>query len=328
MRLRTLGERGLIRAIRKEFSESRKDIILGIGDDAAVVKPCRKPLILTKDLLFEGVDFISSLHPPFFLGRKSLNVNLSDIAAMGGIPKYALLGLGLPSNFDILWIKEFLSGFHSAARGGGVLLIGGDLSSANKISISVTVIGEGKNIIRRSGGKPSHILFVSGFLGDSKQGFLLLKRGLKLGDDKRADPLLKAFLDPVPQISLGNELARRGLASAMIDVSDGLSVDLLHICEESGCGAKIELGRLPLSPSLRYFQKRPFPFALHGGEDFQLLFSVADRNLQSILRLQKKFRMTEIGRLTRRKGIFLIDRKGRKRQLPIKGYEHWGRSPR
>jgi thiamine-monophosphate kinase len=246
---------------------------------------------------------------------------------MGGIPKYALLGLGLPSNLDTLWLKKFLSGFHSAAREGGVLLIGGDLSSANKISISVTVIGEGKNIIGRSGGKPGHILFVSGFLGDSKQGFLLLKKGFKLGGDKKTDHLLKAFLDPVPQISLGHELAHNRVASAMIDVSDGLSVDLLHICDESRCGAKIELGRLPLSPSLRYFQKRAFPLALHGGEDFQLLFSVAPQNLESISKLQKKFKITEIGRLTRKKGIFLIDRKGKKRPLQIKGYEHWERSP-
>ena len=328
MRLRSLGEREVIRAIRSEFSKPRRDILIGIGDDAAVVKPGRKPFIFTKDLLFEGVDFITSLHPPFSLGRKSLNVNLSDIAAMGGMPKYALLGLGLPSNLDLTWIKEFLSGFHSAAREGGILLVGGDLSSANKISISVTVVGEGKNIIRRSGGKPGHILFVSGLLGDSKQGFLLLKKGFKLGDDKRADPLLKAFLDPVPQTSLGHELARNRVASAMIDVSDGLSVDLLHICDESGCGAEIDLWRLPLSPSLRYFQKRPLPLALHGGEDFQLLFSAAPRNLELISKLQTKFKITEIGRLTSKKGIFLIDRKGKKKSLEIKGYEHWGRSPR
>jgi thiamine-monophosphate kinase len=325
MKLQSLAERELIRAIRKEFSESRQDVILGIGDDAAVVQPGKRLLLLTKDLLFEDYHFIPSLNPPYFLGRKSLNVNLSDIAAMGGKPKFALLGLGLPSATDTKWLEEYFSGFKSAAKEWNVILLGGDVSESKKISISVTIIGEGKNVIRRSGAKPGHLLYVSGYLGDAKQGFLLLKKGWNLGKDKKADPLLRAFLDPVPQISLGQELSRHKLASSMIDLSDGLSVDLFHLCQESGLGAEIYLERLPLSPEIQHFEKKPRSLALHGGEDYQLLFSVAPRNSKFMLKLQKKYHLASIGRMTGKKGIYVIDSRGKRKPLEIKGYEHFVR---
>lgn len=323
MKLQSLAERELIKAIRKEFSARRQDIILGIGDDAASIQPSKKLLFLTTDLLFEDFHFISSLNPPYFLGRKSLNVNLSDIAAMGGEPKFALLGLGLSSRTDTRWVREYFSGFKSAAKEGNITLIGGDISESKKISISVTVIGEGKNVIKRSGAKPGHLLYVSGYLGDARQGFLLLKRGWKPGKDKKADPLLRAFLDPVPQIALGQDLSRHRLASSMIDISDGLSVDLFHLCEESGLGAEIDVERLPLSPEIRHFAKAPASLALHGGEDYQLLFSVAPQKLNFMIKLGKVYQLTSIGRMTQKKGIFIFDRQGKRVRLEIKGYEHF-----
>ena len=323
MKLKSLEERELISAIRKDFSGSRQGLILGIGDDAAVVKGGRKSFILTKDMLFEDVHFISSLHPPYLLGRKSLNVNLSDIAAMGGEPRYALLGLGFPPRADSGWVNEYFSGFKSAADEWGVALIGGDLSQSKKIAISVTVVGEGRNIIQRRGAKPGHLLFVSGSLGDAKQGFLLLRRGIKLKQDERADPLIKAFLDPVPRIRLAREISRRKLASSMIDISDGLSVDLNHLCQESGCGAEVDQEKLPLSTELRFWQRRPYEIALHGGEDYQLLFSVSPENQKDISGLQKRYRITLIGRMSRKKGIYLVNKRGEKKQLKIKGYQHF-----
>jgi len=324
MKLRRLGERELIAVIRKRFSESRKDIVLGIGDDAAVIRPGRSPLILTKDLLVEDVDFIRTLHPAYSIGRKSLNVNLSDIAAMGGIPKYALLGLGFPSNLSLTWVNEFMAGFGSAARQAGVALIGGDISKAPAIMISVTVVGEGKHSIKRSGAKPGDQVYVSGFLGDAKLGFLLTMKGFRLGRSKSADPILRAFLDPAPRIALGRELARRKIPSSMIDISDGLSVDLMHICEESGTGAEIELGRLPLSPGMRTFGgKKALNYALHGGEDFELLFTAALGKQEVLRRLDKRFKITRIGRITSRKGIYALDRFGREKRLEIKGYQHF-----
>ena len=324
MKLRRLGERELIAAIRKEFSGSGPKAVLGIGDDAAVIRPGRIPLIVTKDLLVEDVDFIRSLHPARSIGRKSLNVNLSDIAAMGGNPKYALLGLAFPPDLSLTWVSEFLAGFGSAARQASVALIGGDVSKALAIIISVTVLGEGKHVIKRSGARPGHRIYVSGCLGDAKLGFLLTLKGLRLGRSKSADPILRAFLDPVPRIALGRELARRDIPSSMIDVSDGLSVDLMHICDESGAGAEIELQRLPLSPGMRTFGgKKALDYALHGGEDFELLFTAAPGKQNLLESLKKRFKISMIGRMTREKGIYTVDRRGRKSRLEIKGYEHF-----
>lgn len=322
MKLRSLRERELISAIRKEFSGKRGDLVLGIGDDAAVIRSDAKSLLLTTDLLIEDVHFIASLHPFYFLGRKSLNVNLSDIAAMGGTPKFALLGMALRPGMERDEVKKFFMGFKAAAREKKIELIGGDISASAKISISVTVIGEGKNPIRRNGAKPGDLIFVSGTLGDAAAGLKLLKGGVKLGKDQKADALLRAFLDPVPQISLGRVLSRHRAATAMIDTSDGLSVDLLHLCEESRVGADVYLEKLPLSPEVGFFEKRPENLALHGGEDYQLLFSVDPRNLDVIAKLQKRYRIRWIGKMKRGKGIFLIDKKGKKRPLEIKGFEH------
>jgi len=323
MKLQNLGERELISRIRKDFSGFSPDVLIGIGDDAAVIRSGKKNLIITQDLLFEGIHFLKALHPPFLLGRKSLNVNLSDVAAMGGAPKYALLGLGLPPETDSNWLKEYFSGFRSASEEEGVALIGGDVSAAKNISISVTVIGEGKNIIQRGGAQEGHLLFVSGSLGDARQGLILLKKGCRLSDDKKADPFLQAFLNPLPQITLGQELSRLNLASSMIDVSDGLSVDLFHLCQESRVGAEIYLEKLPLSPEIHNFQKQPYRLALHGGEDFQLLFTVPPQNLKSLLRLQKKHKITSIGKVIKKRAILLVDRKGKRKPLAIRGYQHF-----
>ncbi|MFP4082906.1 MAG: thiamine-phosphate kinase [Candidatus Aminicenantes bacterium] len=327
MKLESLEENELISAIRREFSGRNPDLLLGIGDDAAVVKAGKKNLIFTKDLLVEDFHFKSSLHPPYFLGRKSLNINLSDIAAIGGRPRYALLGLALPDKMDPSWVIEYFSGLKSAARGSGVNLVGGDISEAKKIFISVTVVGEGKNILKRRGARPGDLLFVSGTLGDAKQGLILLKKAYDLGRDRKADALLKAFLDPRPQVSLGMEISRKKLASSMIDVSDGLSVDLSHLCQESGCGAEIDVRRLPLSPELRSWQRKAVDFALHGGEDYRLLFSVPPERAGSLSLLQKKYKLTFIGRMIKKKSLYLIDQKGKKKPLKIRGYQHFRRIP-
>ena len=323
MKLKRLSEGELIAAIRGDFSQRRRGLVLGIGDDAAVVKIGEKHLIYTKDLLIEDIHFLSSHHPAYFLGRKSLNINLSDIAAMGGKPKYALLGLGVPSGSETRWLEDFFSGFQSAAKESRVALVGGDISQAKKITISVTIIGDGENIIKRSGAKSGHHLFVSGTLGDAKQGLLLLKKGYNLGKDKKADPLLKAFLDPLPQVALGQYISRWRLASSMIDLSDGLSVDLSHLCQESRCGAEIYQRNLPLSPELRAWQKKCFDFALHGGEDYQLLFTVPAQKIKSIERLQQRYPITFIGMMREGKEIYLIDRRGQRKLLEIKGYQHF-----
>ncbi len=323
MKLHRLEEKELIEAIRKEFFTQQANLELGIGDDAAVIKTGKTSLVITKDLLLEDIHFLRRLHPPRLLGRKSLNVNLSDLAAMGAKPKYALLGLGIPVGTETGWIEFFFKGFKSAAGKFGVKLIGGDVTRAQKVTVSVTLIGEGKRIIKRSGAESGHHLFVSGALGEAREGLLLLKRGFKLGGDKKKDKMLKAFLDPTPQVELGMRLAGLQLVSSMIDISDGLSVDLGHICKESRCGAEIEREKLPISFELRSVQRRAFDFAMNGGEDYQLLFSVPPSKLYAVYGLKKKYSLTHIGKTIRGKGIFLIDRRGRRQKLKPRAWQHF-----
>ncbi len=323
MKLHRLGENELILAIREEFRTRQAGLTIGIGDDAAVFKLGGKNLVVTKDLLLEGVHFLLHLHPPRLLGRKCLNVNLSDLAAMGALPKYALLGLGIPLRTETGWIEDFFAGFKSAAKEYGVQLIGGDVTRAQKVTLSVTLLGEGRNIIKRGGARPGHYLFVSGTLGEAREGLLLLKKGAKLGEDKRVDKMLIAFLDPKARVELGEKLSRLRAASAMIDISDGLSVDLGHICEESGFGAEIERERLPVSSELLALQKRSFDFALNGGEDYQLLFSVPPGRLGVVSRLMKKYGLTHIGKIVKEKGIFLIDSQGRRRPIRPDTWQHF-----
>lgn len=329
MRLHSLREKEIIAAIRKEFadSDSDRDLILGIGDDAAFVGGGGNRLFLTTDLLIEGVHFLTAFHPPYELGRKALYVNLSDIAAMGGTPRYALLGLGLKSSLGPSWAERFFLGFKAAAKESGTRLIGGDISAAKKIVISVTVIGRGKRAIRRSGARPGDWIFVSGTLGDAAAGLRLLRRGFLKKKDGRAQALIRAFLDPRPPLSLGPLLARRKLATSMIDTSDGLSIDLAHLCEESQTGAEVFIEKLPLSEAIRVFETKPLELALHGGEDYQLLFTVSPRNLPAIAKFQERFRLHWIGRMTSTKSIWLIDKKGKKSRLFPKGYQHFAREP-
>jgi thiamine-monophosphate kinase len=322
MRLKDIGERGVIDLIRKSFPAPPDNVLLGIGDDAASVRAGGNVLV-TKDLLAEGYDFVAGLHPPELLGRKALNVNLSDIAAMGGRPLYAVLGLGLPRATDLDWLKAFLAGFRRAARKAGVSLVGGDLSQASSIMISVTVIGEAETAVTRSGARPGDRIFVSGTVGDAAAGLALFETGARPGRGRDEDRLLKAFLDPAPRLELGTALAAGHLASAMIDVSDGLSVDLAHIAEASGVAAEIELGAIPLSEALRRRSKDPLAAALHGGEDFELLFTVRPRNVRGVFELGKRFRVTAVGRITPGKGLVAIDARGRRKPLPVRGYEHF-----
>jgi len=325
MKFNDITEKTLIEEIKKEFSSLKPGLSLGIGDDAAVIKAGKKQLLLTKDLLLDGIHFYKDAHPPFLLGRKSLNVSLSDIAAMGGTPLYALLGLGLPENTSGEWIEGFFSGIKSAAEEFDTALAGGDISRSEGMTLSVTVIGEGKNIIKRSGARPGDVICISGKLGDSAQGLRLLNQGAGLGDDQRNDVLLKAFFDPVPQVVLGKIISEKKIASSMIDVSDGLSVDLNHLCEESGVGAEIVEEKIPVSDEVRFYQKKDKDICLHGGEDYSLLFTVLEEKKSRLKLIAKEFDISEIGRMTGGKDIILIKENGQREKLEIRGYQHFFR---
>ncbi len=324
MKLAGLEETGLIRVLRRSFPRRGRGLELGIGDDAAVVRLGGGRLLLTKDLLVEDVDFRRAWQPPRLLGRKSLNVNLSDIAAMGGRPVYALLGLALPKDLKRRWIEGFLRGFRSAASEHGVLLIGGDLSGASRIMISVTVVGRADRVVTRRGAAAGDFLFVSGTLGDAAGGLRILRRNRRaLPIPPKRSLLVQSFLDPQPRLELGRELVRRGLASAMIDLSDGLSVDLGHICRESRVGAEVWEDSLPLSAGLKKQFPSPLKLALHGGEDFELLFSVRPARLKELVRLGRRFPLYPVGRVVRGRTVSLIRRGGRRIPLPARGWKHF-----
>ncbi len=323
MKLRRLSELDLVAAIRGEFAGPGPGLRVGIGDDAAVIQAGREPLLLTTDLLVEGAHFLKRFQPPFYLGKKSLNVNISDIAAMGGRPRFALLGLGLPPRAPRAWVEDFFAGLRRAARDQGVRLIGGDLSRSERILISVTLIGQGKRCVLRSGGRPGQALYVSGFPGRSRAGLDLLKCGAKFGRDKDTDELLRAFLDPEPQVELGSSLARLGAASALLDTSDGLSVDVANLCRESGVGAEVEIGRIPIAPALRRKSASPLQDALYGGEDYGLLFAVPASKVATVERLAKRFPLTRIGRLTREPKVVLVKPSGRKILFESRGFRHF-----
>ncbi len=328
--VRSLGERGLVALLRKMFPRPRT-VFLGIGDDTAWVRGNGRTL-LTTDMLLENFDFTVPTHPPRLLGRKSLAVNLSDVAAMGGRPDYALLGLGLPETTSIAWVREFLLGFREASRRARVALAGGDLSAAKEIMISVTVVGDADRVVRRDGARPGDLLFVSGTPGDAAAGLRLIRKGaapVRRGRPDASCRLRRAFLDPQPRLALGRRLAQAGLATSMIDLSDGLSIDLARISEASGVRALVEARRIPLSESLRAIGGElpgvdPLALALHGGEDFELLFTAPLAKEASVLKLgTPDVPVTRIGRIIRGHGVFIRDLAGKRRPLPAAGFDHF-----
>ena len=228
-----------------------------------------------------------------------------------------------PGAVDKSWLDEFLKGFLAAARESNVALVGGDISRARHIMISVAVTGQAASFIPRNGARPGDRIYVSGTLGNAAMGLRLLKRGRRPGQVGAAKGLINAFLDPVPRLELGSVLGRRCLASAMIDISDGLAVDLAHICEESSVGAELDLSRIPLSDGLRKLAKAPLGLALGGGEDYELLFTVRPGNESRLRRLLHHFKLTAIGRITAARKIMAVDPAGNKKPLQIRGYEHF-----
>ena len=266
-------------------------LIRGIGDDAAVIgQSTGRDNVVTADLLVEDVDFRRGATPPALLGHKALAVSLSDIAAMGARPLWALLSIGLPKDiWDSTFLDELYDGFFAIADRYDVRLIGGDISrTPEKIVIDSMVIGEcaSKRAVPRSGAKAGDHIFVTGSLGGSAAGLRLIERGARLEkrlsrdvDSDSLQQLLLRHLQPEPRVGWGLVLGQEDLATAMIDISDGLSSDLHHLCEESSVGASIESQRIPINPLVVELSGRraldPLLLALHGGEEFELLFTVS-----------------------------------------------------
>ena len=300
-----------------------------VGDDCAVLpKSDQADLLITADMLVEDVDFRLGWTTPEFLGHKALAVSLSDIAAMGGRPTFAMLSIGVPER---LWNGEFLdtfyTGWHCLAREFGVELVGGDVSRVpDKLVIDSIVLGEAGRgrAIPRSGAKPGDKIYVSGRLGGAAGGLFLLESGNRHGQE--LNPVEQGLIDrqlrPRPRLDISHAIAKVG-ASAMIDLSDGLSSDLAHICESSGVGARIFFDRLPIDDRLAPVfdsDDRRLHFALDGGEDFELLFTL---DAEKILPVGSGD-LTCIGEITANSGKIELIRDGVASEIKPKGFQHFG----
>jgi len=270
----------LIAALSREFGPPPPEVVLGIGDDcAAIALDGGQILLWTVDTLVEGVHFDLAYMTLAQLGWKALAVNVSDIAAMGGEPGQALLSLGWPPQLNRALALEFARGLAQAGREFGVAVIGGDtVASPGGLTVTITLTGmvPASQMVRRAGARVGDLVYVTGYLGEAAAGLELLRCGLEI-DPALAAPLIQAQLAPRPQLEAGKVLAREGLATALIDLSDGVASDLFHICQASRVGARLYQGAVPVSPRVAaaapYLQRAPLDLALTGGEDYQLLFT-------------------------------------------------------
>lgn len=327
MKLSRLGEFALIERIRR-IAPKNPNVILGIGDDAACLLNKGRSSLVTTDILIEGVHFDLKWTSLFDLGYKTLAVNLSDIAAMGGIPAYLVLGLGIPSRFDTGQIEEFYRGVGSLAAKNKVAVVGGDLSVAQSLFISACLIGHAPNHpVSRGGASAGHDIYVTGTVGDSALALDLLKKNKARRITGPQRYLLDRHHKPTPRMVAGDLLARERLATAMIDVSDGLLQDLGHICKASKVGATVWQSQLPLSPAYRALAgSDDIKHALSGGEDYELLFCARRQNRSRIENLPARagVNITRIGTcVSRARGIKVLDNSGKQISLRSQGHDHF-----
>jgi thiamine-monophosphate kinase len=321
-------------------------VLAGIGDDAAVItQSLGRDSVITSDLLIEEIDFYRDSTPPRLLGHKALAVSLSDIAAMGARPVYSLVSIGLTEEAWRSDFKDkFYEGYLAMADRFGVTLAGGDISrSKEKIVIDSIVAGEvsTRSAIMRSGARPGDQVFVTGTLGGAAAGLKLIELGARIesvppasaggssesSDDVAIQTLLLRQLRPQPRVGWGIVLGTEQLASAMIDISDGLSSDLTHLCAASGVGAMIDSASIPVDKNVIKLCGRraldPLALALHGGEDFELLFTVSPEKVAHLPKLVDGTQVSRIGEITDKPGAIRIREKNREWDLPPQGFEHF-----
>lgn len=331
-----VGEFGFIDKIRTAMKAKNPNVLLGIGDDAAIFKPAiGHELIFTTDMLVEDRHFDFKWITPWQLGAKTMAVNVSDCAAMGAKPTVALVSLGVPKGFPVKDLEAFYDGLRQWGEQFGAQIVGGDTVGSDKFVVNVALVGEvekGK-ALRRSGAKAGDALFVTGNLGDSAAGLHALQNPNSKG--KEAAPLLvKRHLTPVPRFTTGRALVAMKLATAAIDISDGLSSEVTHLCDESGLGAEIHEEAIPFSSALIHYCDEnhldPLAFALDGGEDYELAFTVPLTRIADAVRKlpgETGVAVRSVGRMVpKAKGITLITRKGERVPLKPKGFDHFGGS--
>jgi len=322
------GEAALLERIERLASPlgiRDSGVRLGIGDDAALFRGANgADQILTCDWFLEGTHFLRDRHPPDAVGWKCLARAVSDIAAMGGVPRCFLLSLALPDTHAGVWLDQFLRGLRRAASRFRCALAGGDTTRRLDILINVTVVGEvetGKAVLR-SGARPGDVLFASGRLGEAGLGLQLIRKSKRRVNNR--DPLLRKHLYPEPRLALGRCLAEKSLATAMMDLSDGLSSDLPRLCAASGVGARIDAVKIPAVRVPKTARRRghdSLDLALHGGDDYELLFTVPRGKRRGIPRTFHGIPLTAIGEITKDCAVLLMEEAGREVPLPNLGWD-------
>ncbi|MBP2625765.1 MAG: thiamine-monophosphate kinase [Firmicutes bacterium] len=330
MQLEQLGEFALIDLIKRDTINKADSVMIGIGDDAAVLKstPGRLQLVTT-DMLVEKVHFDLSTSSAWQLGYKAIGVNLSDIAAMGGVPNHVVISIALPKHLPVDFVVSLYDGMKEICREFGVNIVGGDtVSSPHGLIINVTVLGEveADKLQRRSGARVGELVVVTGTLGDSGCGLDLLMQG-DWQIYSFASSLVSRHLVPKPQVLQGQMLATLG-STSMNDISDGLASEVNEIAHASNVGMRIYSSLIPLSPELQeaalLFGKTAVHYALYGGEDYQLVFTIAPEKFKVLAQVDIGTPLTVIGEVTERsEGILLVAEDGRTSVLEAKGYNHF-----
>src|SRR5712664_4172328 len=329
MKHRRPDENSVAERLYAHFAGARQNIAgsavhVGIGDDAALFRPkSGHKTILTCDWFLEGTHFLREKHPPDSVGWKCLARAVSDVAAMGGAPRCFLLSLALPETHTGRWLDLFLSGLRRASRKFQCVLAGGDTTRRNETLLNVTVVGEvpAGHAVLRSGARAGDLVYVSGLLGEAELGLRILQRSK--GAPSKENPLTKKHLYPEPRLALGQWLAKKGLPTAMMDLSDGLSSDLSRLCAASGVGALLEIVKIPkaqLPDTAPELSRDPLQLALHGGDDYELLFTVPPRKAKLVPNSFRCVRLTAIGRITRKREL-LLKKNGRVIQLTPSGWD-------
>jgi thiamine-monophosphate kinase len=340
-----LGEKRLLKILERYLGQSKK-IIRTFSEDCAVIDTHGDNYeLLTVDVLIEGVHFRSEYMPAFYLGRKAMKVSVSDISAMGGIPLYCLISLGIPEKTSARLVEEIYDGLSSVGREADIVLIGGNVSASPVLFIDTVLIGQvdKKSVLMRNGAKAGDLIFVTGQLGAAGEGLKLLQEGFRLlgekseglvmpsqnHDSRYVREAILSHIDPPLLHRTADALAKSHLVRSMIDLSDGVASDVGELCRESNVGAVIGTNKLPISPAALYWERKrnadPAALALHAGEDYHLLLTCSSRNKKKLLEVaaENQFELYEIGRIQDAKdGISLMEHDGRKQQIG-KGFEHF-----
>lgn len=337
-----MRELDIIAKIRAKHPQNDSSVFCGIGDDCAVTTPVGEKMLVSTDTLVENRHFNLAWHHPFELASKAMAANLSDIAAMGGTPRYVTISLSFNDKLTEQWLDGFLDGIVFMQQMYSVNLIGGDTVRAEEMSISITIIGEAENPVMRSGAKCGDLIYVAGPLGSAGGGLHLFenvfqKDGNIVGDEnlknfvaeyQRYSSLLQHHLSPRPQIALGKALAQSGFITAMQDLSDGLATDMAHIAKASGLQAEIISDMIPVRPELQHLCREyglsTQDLALRSGDDYLLVFTVPAQYSKKVEMIAKteKTAIYQVGEMKEGRGVILREKDECIHDISFEGYQH------